>query len=259
MSTKRLILERGLDLSFWFNGILIPARSGESVLARFTQPLVALNEDETYVISLVASGVAIKYRGRYFIVCSRHQLKGWRSEQIALLTSDGEFCITSGGVRHFVDGLYENGVHDLAAFDFTDPCLEIPALQERFYNFVEIPPDVRSDNIIAMIASGFPTGDQQLSLEGSTRAFKQARRVLTCLPDGPEQPNDETLLRLRVLQPLVSHPDGMSGGATFVIQVANGEARAYFAGIVLMGSKEILHIARAGYVRQFLDFALNDR
>ena len=86
-------LERMLKLSVQLNGLLIPAAAVESTLARHTEPLIVWNHDDVYSCSLMGSGVAIRYRNRYLLLCTRHQLKnvldGRPSDNVGLLDKDG--------------------------------------------------------------------------------------------------------------------------------------------------------------------------
>jgi hypothetical protein len=45
----------------------------------------------------------------------------------------------------------------------------------------------------------------------------------------------------------------MSGGPAFVVQYANGEPRAYFAGMIIRGGSEDFYILKSGVIMAFLD------
>ncbi len=252
---KRQILRDDLlNFSVLLNGILIPVKAVESALARSTQLLIATNDDETFPVSLVGSSVAIKYRDRYFVICTRHQLKDWsKLERIALLINDGELAITSGGVRHFVDGINDSDFNDLVAFEFTEPCRQLASLRQLFFDLNQLPPDAASERIICLVASGFPFKDQIYELE-EKRHLGQVKRIVKYAPDGPRQPSDISLMRLQSLDQIDFEPDGMSGGGVFVIQFDdNLQAHAYFAGIITRAGRTRLHFVKSGLVSQFLD------
>jgi hypothetical protein len=60
----RNVLERFAKLGVSLNGLVIPGRSIESVLARHALTLVVNNEgDKTFKLSLPGSATAIRYRG----------------------------------------------------------------------------------------------------------------------------------------------------------------------------------------------------
>jgi hypothetical protein len=180
MNSQTTILKNLLRYSVRLNNLLIPVRDVASALARFTLSLVAANDNHAFPISLVGSCVAIKYKEHYLALCTRHQLKNWDLERIALLTDDGKHAITSGGVRHFNE-INETEFNDLVAFNFIIPCCEQPFLQERFFDFRELPPDATSDQIVCLIASGYPFYDQDFDFENGRRrlvgSFNQFERI----------------------------------------------------------------------------------
>jgi hypothetical protein len=44
----------------------------------------------------------------------------------------------------------------------------------------------------------------------------------------------------------------MSGGSAFVVQVVDGEFRAYFAGLVVTGGRDRFHVIKVGHIHRFL-------
>ncbi|UES49687.1 hypothetical protein [Roseibium aggregatum] len=179
-------------------------------------------------------------------------LKNGNLEQIGLLIEKGKRTVTSGGVRRYRDGLFLTDVHDLAAFDFSEPCSELPALRNCFFEFKALPPDTLSDKVVGIIVSGYPFDDQNYDLENN-RHLGQAKRIVLCKLDGPDQPRDQALLRLRTLERLNFSPDGISGGGAFVVQLEGLEARAYFAGIVTRAGRDHVHIVKSPFIQQFMD------
>jgi len=242
------LLEKLSSYSIRLNGLAIPLASAETVLSGYTQSLVAVNDHDEFPISLVGSCVGLTYRGRDLILCTRHQLKGRDPESIALLTDDGQYAITSGGVRHFID-VNEYEFHDLAAFDFTEPCREKPFLKRRFFNLTELPPDTASDRIVCLIASGYPYDDQSFE----ERRIGYAKRILLCVPDGPDQYHDAGLMKLRAVNGFSFNPDGLSGGGAFVVQFVGSEPRAFFAGVITRAGSGYVHLVKAGFVSKFMD------
>lgn len=244
----RSILDRLADTSVRFNGLIVPASTLPSVLSRYVDNLFVWNDHETYKVSLVGSAVAIKYFGRYFLLCTNHQLRGRQLEHVSLMSRDGRNIFTSSGMRQFNN---ESSPHylDLAAFEFTEPCEANPALMERFYDLHEVPPDTLNFNIVAAVVAGFPSGDQTYELEDKNHIGK-LKRIITCEVDPSAM--DPSQLCLRTSEPLGFDPDGMSGGSAFVVQMVDGELRAYFAGIVVTGGQDRFHIIKVGLIERFL-------
>src|SRR5688572_17815508 len=90
-----------VETSISLNGVLIPAGTIPSSLAKFVAQLTAFNDDPVWRISLLGSSTLVSYRGRHFALCCLHQLRGWDLQRISLLTQGGKFAVSSGGVRHF--------------------------------------------------------------------------------------------------------------------------------------------------------------
>ena len=245
------IVERMSKLSVELNGIIWPGTAVEKVLARYAFNLFVHNDDPTYKISLLGSATAVRFRGRYLLLATQHQLVGTELERISMMSDDGEVAITSGGVRSYRMSS-ETDAFDLIAFDFTEPCAARPDLRPRFFDLTRIPPNVVDKAIIAFLLTGYPFKDQRYEVH-ETNQLGLARRLVTCLPES--QPSDDALLSVRSTTPLPHDPDGMSGGSAFVVQESNGQFDAYFAGIIVRGGREIFHVIKAGYVFSFLSSA----
>lgn len=242
------ILERIAGTGVFLNGLLIPASTVATTLSRYVDNLAVWNDHQTYKVSLVGSAVPIRFSGRYFLLCTNHQLRGCRLENVSLLGRDGQNLVTSSGVRHFND---ESNPHyrDLAAFDFTEACEAQPHFKERFFDLREVPPTARNTDIIVAVVAGFPSADQKYELEEKNHIGK-FKRIVLCQPDPATY--DPALLCLRTSEPLGFDPDGMSGGSAFVVQVVHGEFRAYFAGLVVTGGGDRFHIIKVGDIHRFL-------
>jgi hypothetical protein len=102
-----------------------------------------------------------------------------------------------------------------------------------------------------MLLVGFPSAVQDHDLYENNRLAFRRLHVL-CLPHA-EQPHDNAILRVKPAKFLELNPDGMSGGAAFAIQHAEGGPRAYFAGIIVRGGVEDFYVLKSGVVIAFLD------
>jgi hypothetical protein len=248
------ILDHFARLGVSLNGVVVPGRSIEDVLARHALSLIINNEgDETFKVSLPGSATAIRYRGYDLMLITLHQLKGVDESQVAILTDDGSRIITSSGRRGYHPNP-ESDANDIVAFNFTEPVAAFPELKPRFFNLIEIPANFRSDVMLAMLLVGFPSAVQDFDLyENNRLGFR--RLHVPCLPHA-EQPSDNAILRVTPTQALKISPDGMSGGAAFAIHYAEGGPRAYFAGIIVRGGREDFYVLKSGVVIAFLDSLL---
>lgn len=231
------------------NGLIVPGRAIEGVLARHAFNLVVNNNDETFKVSLIGSATAVRRGGREILLSTHHQLRGIEPSQVAMLTDTGSHVITSGGYRGFLPHP-DTDAHDIVAFDFTEPCKDRPELKKCFFELSRVPPEVLDSDVVAMLLSGYPADDQIYDIHENNH-LGLTRRNVVCQPHS--QPSDDALLTLRVVRPLAKHPDGMSGGSAFVIRLEHGKPHAYFAGIIVRGGRDFFTILKAGVVCAFLD------
>jgi hypothetical protein len=231
------------------NGLIIPGRAIEGVLARHAFNLVVNNNDEQFKVSLIGSATAVRRGGREVLLTTQHQLRSVEPSLVAMLTDSGSHVITSGGYRGFPPHP-ETDAHDIVAFDFSNPCKDRPELKKRFFELSRVPPEVLDSNVIALLLSGYPADDQIYDVHENNH-LGLTRRNVVCQPHS--QPNDDALLTLQVVRPLENHPDGMSGGSAFVIRLEHGKPHAYFAGIIVRGGRDFFTILKASVVCAFLD------
>lgn len=215
--------------------------------------------DEAYPIYIPGSATLLKYKGRYFMVCTRHQLK--QDENFAdvclMIPYEGgrTECITSGGAR-WIDGLNDGDHEQIVIFDFTQPCTDKPELKPMFFDFRRQHPDIRADKIVAFISFGYPTDHTKVDYEnGQIRQAKM--RVLSSLATPG---TDDALHILDTIEPLDFDPDGMSGGPTFCLVMDGPEGfSVHLAGITVRGGKNTLMVIKAGAVQAMLNIVIRDR
>jgi hypothetical protein len=247
-NTDIIISDRIAGLGVNINGLIVPGRSIEGVLARHAFNLVVNNHDETFKVSLIGSATAVRWCGREILLTTQHQLRGIEPSQVAMLTDTGSHVVTSGGYRVYPPHP-ETDANDIVAFDFGEPCKDWPELRKHFFDLSKVPPEVSGSDVIAMLLSGCPAEDQTYDIHENNH-LGLIRRNVVCQPH--LQPSDDALLTLRVLRPLEKHPDGMSGGSAFVIRLEHGKPHAYFAGIIVRGGRDSFTILKAGVVCAFL-------
>lgn len=245
------LVERMLNHAAWFNGVLVPMAGVHAALIRYVDHLVELNDDETWQFSLLGSTVRLAYCGRYLAICCRHQLKGRNLSRVGLIEDKGKNIVTSGRSVHFTD-LFESDFHDLAVFDFTEPCAEGVLDTSRFFPLRYIAPDTLSEKHVFVLCSGFPFTDQRYELDKNH--LGSGRRDAICQLDS--QSSDPALIKVVSREKFAFDPDGMSGGSAFVCIERDGQLEVYLAGIISRGGGNTFHVVKAGFVREFLDRAL---
>jgi hypothetical protein len=242
------VLDQLTNTSVRFNGLLIPAKALESTLGRYVDNLIVWNNHDVHKISLVGSAVPLLFGGRYFLICTNHQLAGRDPENVSIMGRDGQKLVTSSGMRCFSDETLPHYL-DLAAFDFTEPCEVLPDSKKWFFVLRDIPPDTTNSDIVAVVVAGFPAADQKYEVEEANHIGK-VKRIVVCQPEPSSK--DSALLCLYVKDGLGFNPDGMSGGSAFVIQQIGAELHAFFAGMIVTAGKDRFHIIKVGPIKQFL-------
>lgn len=240
-----------LDQSVKLGKIYVPAQSLHTVLGRYCRHLLVWTHDETYKFQLLGTAIPVFYRERYLLICTAHQLQSVEPEDVCMLYPDGSLSVSNSGVRHWNNGAAgETDATDITVFEFTEPLEAHRELQADFFNFDSVPPDIQSDNVIALFTAGFPSSDQIYDL-GVNNHLGSVKRNIVAMLDG--QPDDMALIRARFVEPLDFNPDGMSGSPVFVVQIQNGKFHAYLAGMMMRAGRETFYFLKIGYIKGFLD------
>lgn len=211
-----------------------------------------------YPFYVPGSATLIRYKRRYFMICTRHQLENTPNfEDVCLLipNSNGQTeCITSGGARWF-DNVNDSDHHQIVIFDFTEPCNSIPKLKPLFFDFRQQHPNILANRIVAFVTYGYLTSRCEFDYEnGRLKQLKARVRSRFASPGA-----DDSIHIIEPITPLDFNPDGMSGGPTFcIVQEHPGEFSVHFAGVTVRGGSTRLMLIKAGAVQAMLDFLLND-
>ncbi|MFY1710509.1 hypothetical protein J3366_03370 [Tritonibacter mobilis] len=252
------MLTESLNTATCVNGLYVLARSVQETLGRYSFNLFVWTHDEIYKVSLLGSATPIFYRGHYLVLSTRHQIKNIDPQDISMLTEDGEFAVTSSGYsvpRLSPEGM-QHDLQDIVVFNFNGACEEHPALRLRFFRIGEFPPDCMNDSVVAVLNYGYPSDDQLYELHDKNHIGSRRRSTPLKIHS---QPQDDTLLHLKPLQPLTFDPDGLSGGPNFVIQRSDGNFMVHFAGVTVRAGRKDVYIVKSGYIKGLLDAAISLR
>lgn len=249
----RLIDDSMRKMAVDHNGLIVPGRLVEDMFSTYCVPLGFWTGDAQWPVCIPGSATLIKYRGRYFMACTRHQLAALgSSEDICILLDAGPGqtrCITSSGTISFDDKMNDGDHNDIALFDFTEPAMAEPDLKPIFLDFRGQHHDVPSEEVIGLIAYGYPFEGRDIDYEGGNLALLKQKVV--CRYHGQGADDAVHIIRPRV--PLTFSPDGMSGGPAFAIVVENYAFSIHLAGINVRGSKELIRVVKAGAIQMMMD------
>ncbi|CAN7587327.1 hypothetical protein LJR016_004342 [Devosia sp. LjRoot16] len=236
-----------IGTSALFNGVAIPGRSLDKALGRYAFNIFIGDDNPKYPITLRGTGTGLRFRGRYLLLCTQHQLVGVDRQRVGMLTEDGGQFVTSGGMRHFSPS-GDTDAYDLIAFDFTEPADAYPEFRSRFHNFApkRMPPDP-----LGFLVTGCPFNDQLYDVAENNHIGLARRQVVCALDD--DEPSDTSLFRVLPDRPLNFNPDGMSGGSAFALVAGDEGLEVGFAGIVARGGSHAFHVIKVGVVASFLE------
>lgn len=234
------------------NGLLIPGRLLESALSRYCVPLGYWTEDSRFPVSIPGSATLLKYRKRYILACTRHQLKGLsnlRNICVILSPDHKTRCITSGGYLIFHKDANEDDHTEIALFDFTAPATALPELKPMFFDLQRRHPHACAEDVVAVITYGYPT--EKRNIDYDSGKFEVSKRVVVCTYEG--EGRDVAVHILQPTAPINFVPDGMSGGPAFVVlKTANGFS-VYFAGMNVRGNESKMCVIKAGAIQIMMD------
>jgi len=252
------VLPETIATSIKVNDIFIPCRQIEDWLGLYSVNLFIWTHWDDSKVRLVGSASPVLYRGEYLLICTGHQIRDADPKDICILTSGGDYAITSSGFARPPVGSdgREVDLQDIVIFTFTPACEANYDLRKLFFPFRAVPPDCTSDKVIAVINYGFPSQDQLFELYDKNHIGSRRRKTLL----KPGMPcADETLLHLRPTTPLTFDPDGLSGGPNFVVQRDGNDFEAFFAGVTVRGGRNDLYVIKSGYIKMLLDASIDER
>lgn len=248
-------MQRMFALSVRHNDLLIPARGLEVMLAQHSTCLAVLSGVEEYPVYLPGSATLLKYRERYFLVCTRHQLRQVTdfSSVCLMIPSERETrCITSAGAIWWPHDRNEGDHNDIAVFDFTEPCLEIPELRSKFFVFREQHPNRAASNVVSVITYGYPVAGRNCDFASGSIAL--GHHAILCRYAGGG--SDEAIHVVDPLQPISFDPDGMSGGPAFCVLDDESSFSLHFADVNVRASRTRIMLIKAGAVQMMLNASI---
>ena len=236
--------------------LLIPTRSLDGVVCESCANLAVVTGDSEYPIYTPGSATLLKFKNRYFMVCTRHQLDQsdeGRFEHVALAiprAGKETFCITSSAAKWTSRTLHETDYHEIVAFDFTEACEAYPEVKKRFFEIRTQHPDFREDWVAGITAYGYPS--RYVDYNFDDRSINFGRLRVPCrFSSKPDI--DPAVHALEPLEPMTGSPDGMSGGPVFFVLFLGAEASLHLVGITVTGSEKALRVVKAGAVLRVLE------
>ncbi|MBY3386550.1 hypothetical protein [Rhizobium laguerreae] len=254
MDELKILVERKIRTSIRVHGLLVPANSLQSRLHVFCQNLMRYTGIEAFPVQLKGSATGLNYRGNKFLVCTAHQLRDVREEDVGVLFLDENTYISSAGYTRYNASARqaESDAVDLCVFDFTRQAGVKTALGRRFFT-LRSDDVLRDENeVLGYHAYGCPFGDQTYDVFDNNH-IGTVIRSMTCDPE--KATFDPALGSCRLLGAMDFDPNGLSGGAVFATVLQGEEIVLKFAGIINRAGGGIIHFIKAKSVQRLLDLS----
>lgn len=238
----------------------MPFEEARSSAAQFCNALsIHFPEMNTNELQLLGSSISVRYRGRYFVLATRHQLlhlgvTDSTLPRVGQISLDRQMFVTSAG--HFTSVEYsaplDDDRNDMIAFFFDKQVEEYPEFRNGYVDLVH-PWDAKSDEILRCFAVGYAYCDQGFDLF-QRRQLDLVRRNISCAYES--SPSAQAVRRVRELSISNLNPDGMSGGGIYFIRRAVNLFKLEFGGMIQRGGNSYFHYVDAVQIGTFLDAAI---
>ena len=243
------------------NGIFLSLDDLRGTVARMCTNAAVWHEDvPDYELQLPGSSIALYYRGRYFIVATRHQFKNTGISEddfrkIGQLILSEDKIVTNAGYFMYGDeaSLRDDDRYDVIAFFFDEQANVHRELRDRFFRLSR-PWEIKQREICRCYAVGCACSDQRLELFGE-RSLNLARRSIECEYIGPTSTAGVHSIRNLNGEPF--NPDGMSGGAVLFVRNSVFGKQLEFGGMIQRGGKDFFYFIDALHIAGFLDASID--
>ena len=191
------MLLTSIENSVKVQNVFVPRQGLQKVLGAFSFNLLIWNHDSSYEVSLLGSASPIRYRGHYFLLCTRHQIKDVNTKDIGIHTGDAGRVVTSSDFTTIEIGPagQETDLEDIVAFGFDRACQMNPHLKSRFFDIGDTVANFDENETVEILNSGYPTSVQDYDVYASQHVTFR-RRSTMLKTDGST--NDETVCRLKM-------------------------------------------------------------
>lgn len=216
----------------------------ENALHKYCKQIFALTDDAQFPYCLPGSGAAVKFEGRHFLFCCRHQIRGFAPDKIAVPLSREKKIMNASSMRQLAvtDVNRDDDTIDVAAFEYNVEDYGVPNLISEFFPAEDARIWPTGSAQMPFMIFGYPS-KRQLYDEAGIGAW--SIEIKAAYDGGTSSPH---LQRVVLEKPIDA--DGMSGGPVFYIGGTPGNYFVGFAGIVMRGGENssYLHFMAAHFL-----------
>lgn len=219
-----------------FNGLIVPANSLPGVIEKYCEPALFYSENmgEDF-LTKSGSLFKIKYKRRYFAICSRHQVLGqfYDHENLVIHNHDSRRFLTAHRAIFAEGGDSEAEDFDALLYEYTDVVQQGRLKNIYWYDLTsEIGRDSIGETKLAFTI-GYP--GEFNSIDHETSHYHVVPRSVF---GNPVKSRIAGRLAFKPIAPIRFEPAGMSGGPVFGLELDSDGYRARLVGILTNASKE---------------------
>jgi hypothetical protein len=226
----------------------------EHVLHKYCRHIFVVTDDERFPYSFRGSGTVLKWGGRHFLFCCRHQVGDCTPGKIAMRRFSENKILSAS--RVFLPDVSafpgdEDRV-DIVAFEYDVQKYAAPNLSSEFFEIEEERLWPNNAHEGTMLLFGFPFERQRVD-------YEEPRIQAHCVEvKGTYDGAIATYLhRVRMDRKETFNADGMSGGPVFYLGRDRGSFFAGFAGMIVRGgaASDFIHFIPAEFLIQVVQGA----
>ncbi|WP_299738506.1 hypothetical protein [uncultured Roseobacter sp.] len=254
MSGLSTIIGSRISTAVEVNKLLVPASSIVEHLRGYCEPAL-FHTDGFGEFHLSKSGSAFraKYKGRYFLFCTAHQMKKQRfdHDQLCLLTGD-ETKIISSHRAIFSEGTAdEKDDFDCNLYEFTEVVENGKLSKSCWYDLCGEMANRPVQKPALVCTIGFPGYRNEIDYTNFHYGVSP-----NAVWGKEEEPSVKGRLAFKPNPRIDFSPDGMSGGPVFGIELRDDKPKAFFAGLLTEATKEKFHFIARSRMFRLIDHAL---
>jgi len=202
-----------------------------------TRPMLFVNEDPNYPVSIQGTGFIVRFRKRYFVLTARHVIKGFSFQQVRFQyhPNSSDFVPLQRPYEISGDDSDDTDQYDVIVFSVEDSALDYEKFDGYLpYDLSELDALTIFNPTASYAFRGFPTHLR-------TTEYEQRRVDMeSILADGryggPSIRREMHVLRINRAREIASF-DGLSGSPIFQINHTDSRiSQQAFAGMVVLGT-----------------------
>ena len=211
--------------------VYYPINLATQALRYYSEPALFITEHViNYQLSKSGSAFKFKLLGKYFVVCTRHQLNSYSLDQFGLQGADPANIVTSNAALTSND---HDDDFDCCLFDFSDGVNSGSISKSSWY---DISSDLNEGGLpkpIRVVAIGYP---------GHRNVIDYERQTFGASPNAVWGTESKSSIKNRLafdVTPTIDFdPKGMSGGPVFGLHTSSNSVKVFFCGIVTNASRK---------------------